>query len=67
MPEILKDALENDSVLKESFQKMTPGRQREYAEHIGEAKREATQQSRLEKCSEMIKQGVGLHDKYKNC
>ena len=66
IPEILQKALETDKVLKESYQKLTPGRQREYAEHIGEAKREATQQSRLEKCAEMIKQGVGLHDKYKN-
>ena len=66
IPEILKKALESDSALKESYQKLTPGRQREYAEHIGEAKRQATQQSRLEKCAEMIKQGVGLHDKYKH-
>lgn len=65
IPEILKKVLEGDTILKESYQKLTPGKQREYAEYIGEAKREATQQSRLEKCSEMIKQGVGLHDKYK--
>jgi uncharacterized protein YdeI (YjbR/CyaY-like superfamily) len=67
VPDILKKALANDAILKESYKKLTPGKQREYAEHIGQAKREATQQSRLEKCSEMIKQGVGLHDKYKNC
>ena len=67
IPEILKRAFKDDKVLKESYKKLTPGKQREYAEHIGEAKREATQQSRLEKCSEMIKQGGGLHDKYKNC
>ncbi len=67
IPEILEKAFKADKNLKESFQKLTPGRQREYAEHIGEAKRESTQQSRLEKCSEMIKKGVGLHDKYKNC
>ncbi|MDC8001258.1 DUF1801 domain-containing protein [Aequorivita todarodis] len=66
-PDILKDAMVKDKVLKESYNKLTPGRQREYAAYIGEAKREATQQNRLEKCSEMIKRGVGLHDKYKNC
>lgn len=66
-PEILKNAMAKDSILKESYNKLTPGRQREYAEYIGEAKREATQQIRLKKCSEMIKQGVGVHDKYKNC
>lgn len=67
IPEIFKNAMAKDKLLKESYNKLTPGRQREYAEHISEAKREATQQSRLEKCSKMIKQGVGLHDKYKNC
>jgi uncharacterized protein YdeI (YjbR/CyaY-like superfamily) len=67
VPPILKNALENDKLLKESYNKLTPGRQREYAEHIGGAKREATQQSRLKKCAAMIKEGKGLHDKYKNC
>ena len=64
---LLKNALEKDSALKENFEKLTPGRQREYATYIAEAKREATQQSRLEKCIPMIKNGVGLNDKYKNC
>lgn len=64
---LLKNALEKDSALKENFEKLTPGRQREYATYIAEAKREATQQSRLEKCIPLIKKGVGLHDKYKNC
>jgi len=67
IPEIFKNAMARDKILKESYNKLTPGRQREYAEYIGEAKREATQQTRLEKCGVMIKQGVGLHDKYKNC
>lgn len=65
IPEILKKAFEKDKNLKESYQKLTPGRQREYAEHIGLAKREATQKSRLENCSKLIKQGVGLNDNYK--
>lgn len=67
IPEVLKNALANDKILKESYKKLTPGRQREYAQYIGEAKREATRQSRLEKCIPMIKNGVGLNDKYKNC
>ncbi|MBB6680125.1 DUF1801 domain-containing protein [Aequorivita sp. 609] len=67
IPLLLKSALATDKVLKESFNKLTPGRQREYAEYIGEAKREATQLKRLDKSSELIKKGVGLHDKYKNC
>ncbi len=67
IPTIFKEALKKDLELKKSFEKLTPGRQREYAEYIGEAKREATQQSRLEKTTPMIKEGKGLHDKYKNC
>lgn len=67
IPPLLKEALKKDTALKEHFQKLTPGKQREYAEYIEQAKREATQQSRLEKCIPMIKNGVGLHDKYKNC
>lgn len=65
IPSILKNAFANDKNLQKSFNDLTPGRQREYAEYIGDAKREATQQNRLEKCSEMIKRGVGLNDKYK--
>jgi uncharacterized protein YdeI (YjbR/CyaY-like superfamily) len=64
IPDIFKDAMAKDKILKESYKKLTPDRQREYAEYIGEAKREATQQSRLKKCGDMIKQGIGLHDKY---
>jgi uncharacterized protein YdeI (YjbR/CyaY-like superfamily) len=64
---LLLQAFKDDASLKESFSKLTPGRQREYAEHIASAKQEATQQRRLEKCIPMIKQGKGLHDKYKNC
>ena len=67
IPPLLNDAFKKDATLKEHFHKLTPGKQREYAEYIEQAKREATQKSRLEKCIPMIKNGVGLHDKYKNC
>ncbi len=67
IPPLLQDAFKKDTSLKKHFQELTPGKQREYAEHIGQAKREATQQSRLEKCIPMIKKGEGLHDRYKNC
>ncbi|MCW5519781.1 YdeI/OmpD-associated family protein [Aureitalea sp. L0-47] len=67
IPELLNRALEKDTAFKEAFEGLTPGRQREYSEHVGSAKREATQLSRLEKIKPMILQGVGLNDKYKNC
>ncbi|WP_258455269.1 YdeI family protein [Aequorivita sp. CIP111184] len=67
IPNIFKSALAEDKELQKSFNSLTPGKQREFTKYIGEAKREATQQSRLEKCRELIKQGVGINDKYKNC
>ena len=67
IPTKLQDLLNSNTALNVAFQSLTPGKQREYCEHIYSAKREATKQSRLEKITPMILQGVGLHDKYKNC
>ncbi|PSL07259.1 YdeI/OmpD-associated family protein [Cecembia rubra] len=65
MPEFLEKALESDALLKTAFDKLTPGKQKEYAEHIGGAKREQTQIERLAKVRPMILEGKGLNDKYK--
>lgn len=67
IPLELKETLEKDTDLKKSFQQLTKGKQREYAEYIAKAKRVNTKYSRLEKIKPMIKSAVGLHDKYKNC
>jgi uncharacterized protein YdeI (YjbR/CyaY-like superfamily) len=67
VPAELKAGFEEDKHLKAAFDKLTPGRQREYAAHIGSAKQEKTRLSRMEKCRPMIMSGKGLHDKYKNC
>ena len=67
IPTLLQDMLNTNSDLNNAFQALTPGKQREYCEHIASAKREFTKQSRLDKITPMILQGVGLHDKYKNC
>lgn len=67
IPPELQTAMDANSKLAEAFACLTPGKQREYADHIAEAKREATRLSRLEKSTPMILEGVGLHDKYKNC
>jgi uncharacterized protein YdeI (YjbR/CyaY-like superfamily) len=66
-PKMLLGAFSNDGILKSSFEALSPGKQKEYAEHIGSAKREAAQVSRLEKSIPLIKEGIGLNDKYKNC
>lgn len=67
LPPELKDAFKADKGLEKSFLQLTKGKQREYANYIAEAKREAKKRSRLEKIKPMIKNGEGLHDKYKNC
>jgi len=67
IPAELKAAFKEDKDLEKSFQQLTKGKQREYADYISQAKRETTKQSRLEKIKPMIKNGDGLHDKYKNC
>ena len=65
IPELLKKALEKDEMLAASFSSLTPYKQREYADYISEAKRETTKLSRLEKILPMIKDGIGLSDKYR--
>jgi len=67
IPDELQQILNEDTNLLENFKSLTPYKQREYCEHIASAKREATKLSRLEKITPMILNGVGLHDKYKNC
>ena len=65
IPEALKQVLTTNKEFKKSFQKLTLSKQREFANYITEAKREATKLKRLEKITLMILSGVGLNDKYK--
>ncbi|MCB9261802.1 MAG: YdeI/OmpD-associated family protein [Flavobacteriales bacterium] len=67
MPELLKTAMDADGNLLDAFNKLTPGRQKEYANYISSAKQETTKQSRLDKIIPMILAGGGLNDKYANC
>lgn len=65
IPTELLTALNANDNLKRSFEQLTPFKQKEYAEYITTAKREATRKSRLEKISPMILEGIGLNDKYR--
>lgn len=68
IPEPLAATLASDPELNTAFANLTSGKQKEYCLHVAEAKQEATKLSRVEKIAPMIRQGVGLHDKYKkNC
>ena len=65
MPLQLQELLDKDATFKTHFEELTEGKQREYMEHIGSAKRAATRYSRIEKCIPMILAGEGLNDKYR--
>lgn len=66
IPPQLKAALAKDKKAQAAFSNMTKGKQREYADYIADAKREATKETRLKKILPMITAGGGLNDKYKN-
>jgi uncharacterized protein YdeI (YjbR/CyaY-like superfamily) len=63
----LQKTLDTNVEFSNQFESFSLSKKREYADHISEAKREATQIKRLEKIIPMVISGVGLHDKYKNC
>jgi len=67
IPPLFKKVLDENPELKKAYNLLTRGRQKEYAVYIGEAKREATVLSRIEKSTQLILSGKGLYDKYKNC
>ncbi len=67
IPSLLATAFNEQAALEGSFYRLTPGKQKEYATHIANAKKEATRKRRLEKCIPMILEGKGLNDKYKKC
>lgn len=59
----LQDRLDEDPALKEAFESLTPGRQREYNLHIGAAKQSKTRVARVDRCVERILSGRGLRDR----
>ncbi|MCD8807814.1 YdeI family protein [Mammaliicoccus sciuri] len=62
MPVELQEQLDQNSNLKEAFNNLTPGRQRQYIYYISQAKRPATRVSRVEKYIDHILDGKGLND-----
>lgn len=65
IPTELAAAFKKNKALKAAFDRLTPGRQREYLEHFRDARAEATRIRRVEKATSNILAGIGLHDKYK--
>ena len=65
LPTELSNYLKEHSSLADSFSRLSPGRQKEYAEYISSAKKEHTKSERLKKITPLIIKGTGLNDKYK--
>jgi len=62
---LLSIEFENNLALKLAFEKLTPGRRKEYILYLNDAKQESTKKTRLEKIKPLIISGFGLNDKYK--
>ncbi len=65
IPSELQAAMDSDPVLRNGFEQFTPGKQREFANYVAEAKREETRLKRTEKVRPMIIEGIGLNDRYR--
>jgi len=65
IPEELEQAMKIDPELKECFVSINLTKRREYAEYVGDPVRPDTRQKRLEKVIPMIKDRIGLNDKYR--
>jgi len=66
IPEELEMKFNKDQVFKTAFEALTPGRQRGYILHFSQPKQSKTRLARIEKCTPMILNGIGLNDKYKS-
>lgn len=59
----LQERLDADPALRAAFEALTPGRQRQYDLHVGEAKRAETRRARVDASVERILAGKGLRDR----
>lgn len=62
VPEEFQVRLNKNAKLKKAFYALTPGRQRGYLFHFGQAKQVATREARIDKYIEKILAGKGLDD-----
>lgn len=62
MPEAFRALLNDDAALKQSFEKLTPGRQRAYLLHFSSPKTDKTRESRIANAIPRILDGKGLED-----
>ena len=65
IPEELETILNGNKLLKAAFHDLSPGKQKEYAQFIAEAKKQATRTNRIKKIEPLILQRIGLYDRYR--
>jgi len=65
MPPLLAAAFKKDKKLDAAFKALSLTKQNDFKDYLLSAKREATKASRLQKILPMIKEGIGMNDKYK--
>ena len=63
LPDELLQAFAHNPALRQAFFTLTPGRQRGYLLHFGQAKQSSTRSARVAKCIETILQGRGLQER----
>jgi len=62
MPDEFRKRLNEMPALKTAFEALTPGRQRGYLLYFSAAKQAKTREARVEKCMDLIFDGIGLND-----
>jgi uncharacterized protein YdeI (YjbR/CyaY-like superfamily) len=62
IPKEFQNRLDEMPALKEAFEALTPGRQRAYILYFSAPKLSKTREARVEKCMDLILDGMGLND-----
>jgi uncharacterized protein YdeI (YjbR/CyaY-like superfamily) len=62
IPKEFQNKLDKIPALREAFYALTPGRQRAYIFYFSQPKLSRTRESRVEKCMDLILDGIGLND-----
>jgi len=62
IPKEFQNKLDEMPALKEAFEALTPGRQRAYILYFSAPKLSKTREARVEKCVDLIFDGMGLND-----
>lgn len=65
VPELLQNALAENKLAKTNFENMAYTYRKEYANHIADAKREATKLKRLKIVISNLEQNIKMHEQYK--